>query len=473
MIKFTCTDEKYAGDLAELARAFSQRTDEEFSLAVDFSFGEGELRVDLLSDKLPGFHKTARFPFSYTDETDKKRQAKRLIKIAIYGVLVFLTGVELPYGCLTGIRPTKLFRELAGDARETFEKDFSVAPAKVDLIERTVRAQQSLLNSDPEREVDLFVNIPFCPTRCAYCSFVSVAIDRQKALVAPYVEKLIEEIRFLKGEIASHGKKVRAVYIGGGTPTVLPPKLLDAVLSECETEAGEFTVEGGRPETLTPSVLALLAAHGVTRLSVNPQSFNDATLERIGRRHTAEQVLKAYKRARKLFDVNMDLIAMLPGETFEDFGHSVDTALTLRPANLTVHTLYLKRGSELKLSGYRDGGSKLAEEMVDYAYSAVTGEGYEPYYMYRQKYTSGNLENVGYALPGKACVYNVDIMEENTTVYAAGAGAISKRVTPSLGLIERSANFKEPLEYVRHFDEVMSRRRAFFGGSGDASAKKE
>ena len=252
------------------------------------------------------------------------------------------------------------------------------------------------------------------------------------------------------------------VYVGGGTPTVLPVRLLDRILAECECGAAEFTVEGGRPETLTPSVLALLAAHGVTRLSVNPQTFNDATLERIGRKHTSEQIFKAYKRARKLFDINMDLIAMLPEETLDDFRLSVDTAISLSPANITVHTLYLKRGSALRTEGYRNDGNALAEQMVDYAYNAVTSAGYEPYYMYRQKYTSGNLENVGYSRPDKLCIYNVDVMEEDTTVYAAGAGAISKKVTPERNLIERCANFKEPLEYVKHFDEVMSRQRRFW-----------
>lgn len=474
MISFSCTNENYRNDLMELVRAFEQRTDEELSLAADYALFPGEMRVEVTADKFGNFRKFFRFPYAPADAMEAKRLEKRYLKIALYGVLVFLTGRELPYGCLTGIRPTKLYAELGEGAHDVFLQDFSVRPEKLVLIERIVREQEGLRNPDPERVADLFVFIPFCPTRCAYCSFVSMPVDRQRKLLRPYTDDLTEEIGWLKKRAKKLGYSIRAVYVGGGTPTALPLDMLDEVLAACRVRgAKEFTVEAGRPDTITEEALALLKSRGVTRVSVNPQTFNDETLKRIGRRHTAADVERAYALARDRFDVNMDLIAMLPGETFEDFRHSVDTALTLRPANLTVHTLYLKRGSELKLSGYRDGGSKLAEEMVDYAYSAVTGEGYEPYYMYRQKYTSGNLENVGYALPGKACVYNVDIMEENTTVYAAGAGAISKRVTPSLGLIERSANFKEPLEYVRHFDEVMSRRRAFFGESGDASAKKE
>ena len=462
MINFTCTEENYYGDLSELARAFSQRTEEDISLDVDFGFREGELFVRLKSDKFPNFLKIYRYPFAYSDEAEKKRLAKRYIKIAMYGTLVFLTGKQLPYGCLTGIRPTKLFRELGENARDTFLNDFSVSPSKEELIERTVITQDKVLNRNPHGEVDLFVNIPFCPSKCSYCSFVSVPVDRQKKLLEPYTDCLVEELRYLRTVIARQGRKVRAVYVGGGTPTVLPVRLLDRILAECDYDVAEFTVEGGRPETLTPSVLALLAARGVTRLSVNPQTFNDATLERIGRKHTSEQVLKAYKRARKLFDVNMDLIAMLPEETLDDFKKSVDTAVSLSPANITVHTLYLKRGSALRTEGYRNNENSLAEQMVDYAYGAITAAGYEPYYMYRQKYTSGNLENVGYARPDKLCIYNVDVMEEDTTVYAAGAGAISKKVTPERNLIERSANFKEPLEYVKHFDEVMARQRRFW-----------
>ena len=462
MINFTCTEENYYGDLSELARAFSQRTDEDISLDVDFGFREGELFVRLKSDKFPNFLKIYRYPFAYSDEAEKKRLAKRYIKIAMYGTLVFLTGKQLPYGCLTGIRPTKLFRELGENARDTFLNDFSVSPSKEELIERTVITQDKVLNRNPHGEVDLFVNIPFCPSKCSYCSFVSVPVYRQKKLLEPYTDCLVEELRYLRTVIARQGRKVRAVYVGGGTPTVLPVRLLDRILAECDYDVAEFTVEGGSPETLTPSVLALLAARGVTRLSVNPQTFNDATLERIGRKHTSEQVLKAYKRARKLFDVNMDLIAMLPEETLDDFKKSVDTAVSLSPANITVHTLYLKRGSALRTEGYRNNENSLAEQMVDYAYGAITAAGYEPYYMYRQKYTSGNLENVGYARPDKLCIYNVDVMEEDTTVYAAGAGAISKKVTPERNLIERSANFKEPLEYVKHFDEVMARQRRFW-----------
>lgn len=463
MISFSCTNENYANDLMELVRAFEQRTDENLSLDVEYSVRDGEMVVKLTSNRFDCFSKYYRYHFSAADETEKKRLEKRYLKMAIYGTLVFLTGVTLPYGCLTGIRPTKLYAELGEDAHRMFAEDFSVSPEKVALIEKTVETQKGLRN-ESENDCDFFVFIPFCPTKCAYCSFVSLPIDRQRKLLQPYTDCLVREIRYLRSVIDKQKKKMRSVYIGGGTPTALPVAMLDAVLAECHFDVPEFTVEAGRPDTITPKVLKLLESHGVTRISVNPQTFNDATLARIGRAHTTEDVIKAYKRAKKRFDVNMDLIAMLPEESVEDFARSVDKAVELSPADITVHTLYLKRGSALKNAGYRNTDHADAERMVDYAFAKLTEAGYNPYYMYRQKYTSGNLENVGYAKAGKECIYNIDIMEEDTSVFAAGAAAISKKVTRSINLIERNANYKEPLEYVKHFDEVLARQKAFWEG---------
>ena len=473
MISFSCTNENYRNDLMELVRAFEQRTDEELSLAADYALFPGEMRVEVTADKFGNFRKFFRFPYAPADAMEAKRLEKRYLKIALYGVLVFLTGRELPYGCLTGIRPTKLYAELGEGAHDVFLQDFSVRPEKLALIERIVREQEGLRNPDPGRVADLFVFIPFCPTRCAYCSFVSMPVDRQRKLLRPYTDDLTEEIGWLKKRAKKLGYSIRAVYVGGGTPTALPLDMLDEVLAACRVRgAKEFTVEAGRPDTITEEALALLKSRGVTRVSVNPQTFNDETLKRIGRRHTAADVERAYALARDRFDVNMDLIAMLPGESAEDFFRTVDRAAELSPANVTVHTLYLKKGSELRTGGYKSTENSEAERMVDYALTKLSASGYEPYYMYRQKYTSGNLENVkytsgnlenvGYTKPGKACLYNMDVMEEDTTVFAAGAAAISKKVTPAINLIERNANYKEPLEYVKHFDTVMQKQKDFW-----------
>lgn len=463
MISFSCTNENYRNDLMELVRAFEQRTYEELSLAADYALFPGEMRVEVTADKFGNFRKFFRFPYAPADAMEAKRLEKRYLKIALYGVLVFLTGRELPYGCLTGIRPTKLYAELGEGAHDVFLQDFSVRPEKLALIERIVREQEGLRNPDPGRVADLFVFIPFCPTRCAYCSFVSMPVDRQRKLLRPYTDDLTEEIGWLKKRAKKLGYSIRAVYVGGGTPTALPLDMLDEVLAACRVRgAKEFTVEAGRPDTITEEALALLKSRGVTRVSVNPQTFNDETLKRIGRRHTAADVERAYALACDRFDVNMDLIAMLPGESAEDFFRTVDRAAELSPANVTVHTLYLKKGSELRTGGYKSTENSEAERMVDYALTKLSASGYEPYYMYRQKYTSGNLENVGYTKPGKAGLYNMDVMEEDTTVFAAGAAAISKKVTPAINLIERNANYKEPLEYVKHFDTVMQRQKDFW-----------
>ena len=358
MINFSCNDAAYLNDLMELVRAFEQRTDEDVALSLSYSRLPGEFRAELHSDKLGGFVKFRRFPYTPADGMEAKRLEKRFLKTAIYDALVFLTGAQLPYGCLTGIRPTKLYAELGDAAHDTFLKDFSVRPEKVELIERIVKEQRGVRNPDPEKAADLFVFIPFCPTRCAYCSFVSMPVDRQRKLLRPYTDDLKKEILYLRETARKKGFSVRAVYIGGGTPTALPLEMLDEVLAACGgTGAEEFTVEAGRPDTITRDALALFKERGVTRVSVNPQTFSDETLVRIGRRHTSADVVKAYAAAKRAgFDVNMDLIAMLPGESAEDFFRSVDRAAELSPANVTVHTLYLKKGSDLRTGGYRSTG---------------------------------------------------------------------------------------------------------------------
>lgn len=468
MIDFHISNEEYLNDLMELVRPFESRTDVDLKLDVDYFRQKNAIRISIYSDSFENFQKHYTFSIKSKDELERKRKEKRFLKIAIYRTLSFLTGVNLPYGCLTGIRPTKLFLEIQNDfkdygkgAREVFIDDYSVSEGKVNLVEKIVNVQAPIRNKS-SKEYDVFVFIPFCPTRCAYCSFVSLPIDKQRKLVEPYVECLIRELEQTKELIRSKKWKIRAVYVGGGTPTSIGAEALDRVLEYCHFGAREFTVEAGRPDTIDEDIVAVMQKHGVTRVSVNPQTFNDKTLEIIGRRHKSVQTYNAYMLVRDKFDVNMDLIACLPDETFEDFKRSVDIAVALNPANITVHTLYMKKGSALKQGGYDNTDFETASKMVDYAYSKLTESGYEPYYMYRQKYTSGNLENVGYAKPNKACIYNVDIMEEDTSIIANGANAISKKWDKKLNLITRCANYKEPLEYVKHIDEMMKRQHDFW-----------
>ena len=468
MIDFHISNEEYLNDLMELVRPFESRTDVDLKLDVDYFRQKKAIRISIYSDSFDNFQKHYTFSIKSKDELERKRKEKRFLKIAIYRTLSFLTGVNLPYGCLTGIRPTKLFLEIQNDfkdygkgAREVFIDDYSVSEGKVNLVEKIVNVQAPIRNKS-SKEYDVFVFIPFCPTRCAYCSFVSLPIDKQRKLVEPYVECLIRELEQTKELIRSKKWKIRAVYVGGGTPTSIGAQALDRVLEYCHFGAREFTVEAGRPDTIDEDIVEVMQKHGVTRVSVNPQTFNDKTLEIIGRRHKSVQTYNAYMLVRDKFDVNMDLIACLPDETFEDFKRSVDIAVALNPANITVHTLYMKKGSALKQGGYDNTDFETASKMVDYAYSKLTESGFEPYYMYRQKYTSGNLENVGYAKANKACIYNIDIMEEDTSIIANGANAISKKWDKRRNLITRCANYKEPLEYVKHIDEMLERQAQFW-----------
>lgn len=468
MIDFKIANEEYLNDLMELIRLFENVTHDDVSLSVEYFKSGNTFTVKTEAQKIFNFQKYFYFPYEEYDDLLRKRVEKRYLKMAIYRTLSYILNVTLPYGCLTGIRPTKLYYEIENNnalykksAREVFSDDYGVSQEKLSLIEHIVEVQKPLLNTS-DSECDVFVFIPFCPTRCAYCSFVSLPIGNRQKLVSEYVDCLVRELKDTKERIKEKNLTVRSVYVGGGTPTSIGAELLDRVLAECHFDAKEFTVEAGRPDTVNKDVVDVMLKHGVTRVSINPQTFNQRTLDLIGRKHTVGGIFDAYMLVKGKFDVNMDFIANLPEETFEDFKFSVDTAKAMSPENITVHTLYMKKGSDLKLAGYENNDCDLAARMVDYAHKTLCAAGYEPYYMYRQKYTSGNLENVGYAKPGKACIYNVDIMEENTSIFANGANGISKKYEREKNLITRCANYKEPLEYVKNIDLMLNRQKIFW-----------
>ena len=389
-----------------------------------------------------------------------KRNVKRFLKRDFYDAVSAFTGKRLSYGSLTGIRPTKLFYELLSEgknAREELTGYFRVSDGKAKLISDIVDTQRGIYLADPEK-IDWFVNIPFCPSRCHYCSFISEVINPKKNRLQEYADALVRDISSV-----SPSAERRSIYVGGGTPTSLPPDLLRTVLRVLDAKGEEFTVEAGRPETITEEKVAIMKECNVTRISINPQSFKQETLDKIGRRHTVEDIFRAYKtvRAGGSFDVNMDFITMLPGESFTDFRYSVDTAIGLAPENITVHSLSIKRGSVFAETNYDNFSDSLALEMSDYALNALEKAGYMPYYMYRQKNTTGRLENIGYARPGKQCVYNVDIMEETHDIYASGAGAISKRLFGD-GLIKRLAEVKDIKGYLERIDEMIEKKIEFF-----------
>ena len=407
------------------------------------------------------------------DPLDRKRQEKRAEKRAVYALMQEIRPMEMPWGSLTGIRPTKLLRELCervGDeeAVRQFRDVFSVRLDKLRLAATINAVQKPVIESVQPNEIDIYVGIPYCKTRCLYCSF-GAEIAKKNA-IAEYLPFLFKDIENGARLVRDGGYRVRASYLGGGTPTVLSAEELDALLSHFEACYGGFgaecTVEAGRPDTITKEKLQVLRDHGVERISINPQTMSDETLRRIGRAHTAAEIKEAFALARSMgfSSINMDLIAGLPGETVADFERTLREIKAMRPDNLTVHTLAIKRSSRLKdqLDKYPLPPREDVETMIDMGFSAAKEIGLWPYYMYRQKYQNGNLENVGYAANGKLCVYNVDMMEETTSILAHGAGAMTKRVFGSENRVERIPNPKDVPTYGAKLDILDAAKRKLF-----------
>ena len=395
------------------------------------------------------------------DELVKKRLVIRFAKLSIYKALAKFFEKELPWGALTGIRPTKLAyqqMEESGEFEEFFTDVMKVSKEKTDLTKKVIESQKGIYQKNDDN-TDFFAFIPFCPSRCKYCSFISADIKSARAHVDDYVDALIEEIDFSKRFV----KKLRSIYVGGGTPVALSNAHLEKVLKAIEkiNSGVEFTVEAGRPDCINKENLKILKDYGVTRICINPQTFSNKTLELLGRKHTAEELIEKFYMAKDDFIVNMDLIAGLNGESQEDFENSIRKSIELSPDNITVHTLCIKRGSYLAEEEHRLSGEAV-DKMVDFAHSSLEENGYSPYYLYRQKNMAGNLENVGYSKAGKACVYNVDIMEEIASNVACGANAISKRVFNGGERIEREASPKDVITYLNKLEVIKERKTKLF-----------
>ena len=387
--------------------------------------------------------------------------------------LMKLTGFTPPWGLLTGIRPMKLLRMLTREygreeAERRFMEDYLVSQKKLDISRRTVVGEDKILSLSHDNSFSLYISVPFCPSRCSYCSFVSQSIEHAAKLIPEYTELLVKELRVTADIAASLGLRLESVYMGGGTPTTLSAEQLERVLSATTeyfdlSNIHEFTVEAGRPDTVTPEKLAAIKRCGVSRISINPQTLNDDILRSIGRRHTVAQVYEAMDMARAAgFDnINMDLIAGLQGDTLESYRHTIDGVIALDPASITVHTLAMKRSSSMvtgHIARYNAEG-QLASEMLDYGEKRLTENGFEPYYLYRQSGMVGNLENVGWSKPGYEGVYNVFIMDETHTILAVGGGAVTKLKQPRVNNIERIFNYKYPYEYISRFDEIIGRKK--------------
>lgn len=400
-----------------------------------------------------------KFDYSYdyrpSCAMEEKRFQKRFLKLSAYKALSSFLNEKLPWGALTGIRPTKLAYQQGDNFKDFFKNVMLVSPEKTDLIDKILQTQNGIYQRK-EGNGNLFISVPFCPSRCAYCSFISNEISKEK-LINGYIDGLLQEIAAAKPLI----KNLRSVYIGGGTPVALSDELFYKLIQGIGKQTVEYTVEAGRPDAITKEKLRIMKDFGVTRVCVNPQTFSDNTLKLIGRKHTAQDIIDKYALVKSYgFDVNMDLIAGLTGETFEDFKNSIEKAISLAPENITVHTLCLKAGSKLKEST-DNLSDKEVSDMVEYAHKRLNEAGYNPYYLYRQKYMAGNLENVGYAKPNKECVYNVDIMEETTDIVANGANAVSKRVYQG-GKIVRIGAPKDTAAYIAKVDDLIKQKNLLF-----------
>ena len=400
------------------------------------------------------------------DVMRQKRLDKRAAKLAVYRCLVELTGQTQPWGSLTGVRPVSLLRQLKAEGKEEqFVSLLGVQEEKAVLARRIMEVQDAMLAAAEADGVCLYVGIPFCVTRCSYCSFPAVVAKRGQR--EAYVQALVREIEAAGRVLEEENKRVSAMYLGGGTPTALTDEQLETVMQAMQRAFGtgcEYTLEAGRPDTITEAKLTLAKQYGVTRLCINPQTMQDKTLERIGRRHTARDIEDCYALAKRMgfTHINCDLIAGLPGETVDDFADTLERIEALRPSSVTCHTLALKRGSKLIEEHYLHAGAGEVARMVDMAREKARALGMEPYYLYRQKHMAGNLENVGYATPDDACLYNVAMMDEQMDVMGLGVGAVGKRIIGNR--IERRPNPRDIDVYLSRIEQICAQKSAFFRG---------
>ena len=404
------------------------------------------------------------------------RRTRRLLQQSYYLAAIQVLDTVPPWGALSGVRPTKLSTKcmLEGGseraAKKLLEQTYFVTPERSRLCVDASRHTLEAVRLSEPTDLSVYIGIPFCPTRCSYCSFVSESIERFGAFLPPYLAALHREIEYTGKLLRASGYHIRSLYMGGGTPTTLSSAQMQALLAAIHesfdlSRCLEFTVEGGRPDTLDREKLQVIKNGGATRISINPQTMADDVLENVGRKHTSAQTLEAFHQAREVGfeDINMDVITGLPGEEMPQFEHTMDEIRRLAPDSLTVHTLAIKRSSRLNLEKYPLPDGDLTARMVRLGGETARALGMKPYYLYRQKYMAGQQQNVGYATAGNACLYNIDMMEETGSVIAVGAGAISKRVFPDRELrIERAPNVTNVAVYIDRVAEMARRKEHLF-----------
>ena len=463
-MKILCENLDIEKDMQDLVNLFYSEDDCSFSIDhKSQEDGENFKSILTIGDKV--FEKNFVIEKG-TGDLLKKSLRKRNFKNHLYEVLSEISGKSLPWGSLTGVSPTKFARDLveSGEVKphligETLVRDYHLSSEKAKLVVQILQNQNCIIKND--KLIDLFINIPICPTRCNYCSFISNELCTVADKVDLYLDCVLKELEAVKKIIADKCYIVRTIYIGGGTPTVLTDAQLERLLSQINYPVTEFTVECGRADTITRSKLEILKKYGVTRISINPQTFCETTLKRIGRKTTNQQIFDAYMLAMEFdFVVNMDIIAGLTEERLGIFKRTIKTLLELYPQNITVHTLSIKNAAQIR--GQEQKFENDVPKMIDFAEKTLIENGYKPYYIYRQKHQLGGLENVGFCRDGTVCVFNVDSMEDTSSVVAVGAGAISKRVFNLENRIERQPNCKFINDYIDRIDEMIEKKQNFF-----------
>ncbi len=463
-LKTNCPE--FYNDISESIRAFLEVPSIELS-ETDYDISVMETEIDgqiKATTEYKGATGQYIEPVEAKDDISVKRLRKHAMKLSVYYAMKKALNIELPWGSLTGIRPTKLLRDVK--SIDILNEKYDLPLKKGELLKRIIDNQAEYFVPEDD-QVDIYIGIPFCKTRCTYCSFSSTDSTKGESLMIPYVKALIKEIEDTSLLLKSLNKRVRCLYIGGGTPTALTAPLFKDML-ECASEHFkpelEFTVEAGRPDTITEEKLLLIKRAGADRISINPQSMNEATLKKIGRSHSPKEIIDCYTLARQIGfkTINADLIAGLPDENPDMFFYTLDQVLKLQAENITVHTLALKRGSKMFEQNMTFANVKDVQKMVEGAQEILIKNGYEPYYLYRQKYMTGNFENIGYAKKGHTGIYNIDIMEETTDIIALGCGGVSKKVIKEETRLERAFNFKSIYEYIDRIEEANLRKKQLF-----------
>lgn len=473
-------------DLMELIKVFFPREEILYIDTEDEYLGEGVLITNLLYEEGESIFSTTKLYIDnvlvkqstenisvieiYRDSVDKNIRIG--IKKSLYDTLISMSESKIPWGVLTGIRPVKIVHDLLDKNIEESEiirvltEEYRLYPNKAKLILNIGKKQRKYIEPLDKDRYSLYVSIPFCPTRCLYCSFPALPIGRYERYVTEYTSRVIHEIQSIS--LLMKGKKINTVYIGGGTPTSIPPKELEKIIQVIYSKFGEenineFTVEAGRPDTITKDYLIMLNKNKIGRISINPQTMNNDTLKLIGRQHKAEDIIDTFNLAREIgFDViNMDLIIGLPGEEIRHINRTLEEIQKLNPENLTVHTLSVKKGSKFRetLDQYSLQSQDILSAMLRETTEYSRRMGLEPYYLYRQKQILGNFENIGYCKPKMECIYNIAIMEEKETIMAAGMGSVSKIFFPEENRIERVPNFKDLKEYLERTNELIENKK--------------